>query len=533
MNNLWTLIKIEFSKSFSRNKIKENKAKSMSFLAIISLVIIFGIVLSSVYAYLYGKYYIDAGATLEPLVILFAVVASMLSLMSGINQAKGIFIGKDYDQLASLPIKKTTIIASKVINLYLVELLYSSIILIPSSIVFTILSGNSLFVINGIILALFISSFPLVIAMIFSFITALISEKFKYGNFVSIIFYVIFIGGIFALSFFTSSSKTDADIVNVFTSVSNVALWFNPSLYFVNYALINNYAFILIFVGINFISMVIVILVFGLFFDKIHEVISSFKANYKYERKYLKSKKELKSLFELELKRLVSSKMYFINSVTGLIMSLIMGIWMSIMFSSYSPFGISPEVIEAVKNYAFAGAIIIVFGVGITNTCAVGISMEGSSFWLIKTLPINYKKYMWAKLLLTIILQVPVSLIVSTVMTIVIMPNVISIIAIYLIPILYICLTAVVSLLLNLTFYKLKWSNEQEVVKSSSSVIIAMLLGFGIDFVLVGLLVGLGIFLNVYIGVFIAIGLLFIALIIFYLILSSTFTKKIMKIEEF
>ena len=532
MNNLWNLIKIEFSKSFSKNSMKQNKAKSVSFLAIVGFVVILGIVMSAVYAFLYGQYYVSAGATLEPLAILFAVVASMLTLMSGINQAKGIFIGKDYDQLASLPIKKTTIIASKVINLYLVELLYSSIILIPSGVVFTILSSNAIFVVTSIILALFVSAFPLVVAMIFSFITAIISEKFKYGNFLSIFFYILFLGGIFALSFATSSSKTDADVVSVFTSVSNVALWVNPSLYFVNFALTNNYAFILVFVAINVISMVIVILVFGLFFDKIHEVISSFKANYKYERKYLKSKKELKSLLELEFKRLVSSKMYFINSVTGLIMSLIMGIWMSIMFSKYTPFGLQPQVIEAVRTYAFGGAIIIVFGVGITNTCCVAISMEGANFWLVKTLPINYKKYMWAKLLLTFILQMPVALICSTVMTILIMPDVVCIIAIYLIPILYIFLTAVVSLLLNLTFYKLKWTSEQEVVKSSSSVVIAMLLGFGIDFVLAGVLIGLGI-VSSYLGVFLSIGLLLAASIVFYLILSSSFTRKLMKIEEF
>lgn len=532
MNNLWTLIKIEFSKSFSKNSIKENKAKSVSFLVILGLVVILGIFLSALYAFIYGRMYISNGATLEPLVILFAVVASMLTLMSGINQAKGIFIGKDYDQLSALPLKKTTIIASKVINLYLVELLYSSIILIPSGVVFTILASNAVFVVTGLILSIFISAFPLVVAMIFSFITALISERFKYGNFISILFYIIFLGGIFALSFASSSSKSDADLINVFTSISNVALWINPALYFVNFSLIENYAFILIFVGINVISMVIVVLVFGLFFDKIHEIISSFKADYKYERKYLKSKKELKSLLELEFKRLISSKMYFINSISGLVMSLIMGVWMSIMFSKYTPFGIKPETLELIRSYAFAGSIIIVFGVGITNTCAVGISMEGANFWLVKTLPINYKKYMWAKLLLTFILQIPVALIVSTVMTILIMPDVISIIAIYLIPILYIILTAVVSLLLNLTFHKLKWTSEQEVVKSSSSVVIAMLLGFGIDIVLAGVLIGLG-FVDRYLGVFLSIGSLAIAIVVFYLILSSTFTRKITNIEDF
>ena len=55
MTNLWNLIKIEFSKSFSKTSIKENKAKSTSFFALVGLVVILGIALSSLYSYIYGN----------------------------------------------------------------------------------------------------------------------------------------------------------------------------------------------------------------------------------------------------------------------------------------------------------------------------------------------------------------------------------------------------------------------------------------------------------------------------------------------
>ena len=494
-------------------------------------ILLLGIGLSSLYAVIYGNMYISHGATLEPLVILFASAASFLSLMSGINQAKSIFIGKDYDTLSALPLKKTVIIASKVINLYLVELLYTSIIMVPSGVVFTILSSNTIYLFVSLIMAIFISAFPLVIALIFSFLTALISDRFKYGNFVSIALYILFMVGIFVLSY-TTSARPDGDVTIVLTSISGVAQWINPALYFANLAMLDNFFYIFIFVGINVVSIIIVVLVIGLFFDKIHELVSSFKTNFKYERKYLKSKKELKSLLELEFKRLVNSKMYFMNSVVGLIMALIMGVWMSIMFSSINPFGISEEILANVKKYAFFGVMLIVFSVGITNTCAVGISMEGNNFWLVKSLPINYKKYMWAKLLLSYILQIPVALIVSTVMVVLLLPSAISIVAIYVIPVLYILLSSILSLLLNLTFYKLKWQNEQEVVKSSSSVIISMLLGFALDLVLGAVLIGLGYFMDL-VAIIISIVALAIATVVFYLILSNSFERKLMNIEDF
>lgn len=532
MTNLWNLIKIEFSKSFSKSSMKENKAKSASFITMVLLVIILGIVLSSLYSFIYGNVFIESNQSLVPLVLLFASVATMMTLFSGINQAKGIFLGKDYEMLSALPIKKSVIIASKVINLYAVELLYSSIIMIPNGVVSTVLTGDSIFIFMALILAVFISAFPLVIAMVFSFITAALSEKFKYGNFVSLAFYMVFLGALFFFSFSISKSGNVTEQANVLSSASNITKWINPALYFVNLAFVDNFLYVLIFIAIDVVSIIAVILVFALFYDKIHDAIYSMKANYKYERKYLKAKNELRSLLGLEFKRLITSKMYFLNSVVGLIMSLLLGIMASIALSKYSPFGVPEEIVNYANQYAFAGSLIIIFGVGVYNTCAVGISMEGANFWLVKTLPINYKKYMWAKILMALILNVPVCLIVSTTMVIFIAPNWISILAIFLIPILYVFLTVTVSLLLNLTFYKLKWSSEQEVVKSSSSVVISMFLGFGIDIVVAGLLLGLGV-ISVILGVLVTIGVLLASTIVFFTILSTTFEKKIMKIEEF
>lgn len=532
MTNLWSLVKIEFSKSFSKTSIKENKAKSSGFFTLVGFVVILGIALSSLYSYIYGNIFKEAGMSPAPLVVLFAMVTSLLTLFSGITQSKGIFTGKDYDMLSALPLKKSEIIASKVINLYLVELLYSAIIMIPNGVVFYIQTKDIMFLYNGFILAIFISAFPLVVSMLFAFLTSMISEKFKYGNLVSLFFYILLLGASFSFSFFISKSGSLEEQANIFTNISSVAKWFNPSLFFVDYAVNTNYAFILIFIAINVISVIVVILVISLFYDKIHEVVFSIKADYKYERKQLKTKKQLKALLELEFRRLISSKLYFINSVIGLIMAIIMSGFLGFTFSKVSPFNLSEEMLGYVQTYAFAGAILVCFGIGITNTCAVAISIEGQNFWLVKSLPLDYKKYMWAKLLLSLILMIPVSLICSTLVVAFIQPNWVAILSIYLIPILYSVLNVFLSLLVNLRFYKLKWRNEQEVVKSSSAVVISMLLGFATEIVLAGLLIGLGV-ISSYIGVFVSIGVLLVAGILFFAILNARFESRLMKIEDF
>ena len=532
MNNLLTLIKIEFSKSFSLNSMKRNKAKTYSFLTIISLVVLLGIGLSAIYSFLYGKMFIDNNLDLLPLFILFSFVASLLTFFSGMNQTRGIFTSKDYDLLSVLPLRKRTIIASKIINLYLVELLYSAIILIPCGVVLTVLSNNVIFIFMGLITALFVSGLPLVVSIIFSFISSLIADRFKFGNVILVALYVVFLGGIMALSFFSSSNKDSAALPNAFTQIGNVVKWIFPSIIFVEKAYLTNFLFILLFVAINILSVIIVVLVISIFFDKIHEIIFAMKANYKYVRKDLKIKNELRSLLDLEFKRLTSSKLYFFNSITGLIMAILMTIVMTLTFSSYSPFGVSENLVILGKEYGYVGGFMISFSICITNTACVGISIEGKNFWLVKSLPIHYKKYMWAKLLLAYILLIPISLICSTIMVVLLLPNLISIIGIYLIPLLISIFVPIIGLLINSIYYKLKWMNEQEVVKNSMSVVLTMLIGFVIDFVVAGLLIGLS-FVSSILAVTLSIGLFIVLNIVFYLILRNTFEDRIEKIEDF
>jgi ABC-2 type transport system permease protein len=219
------------------------------------------------------------------------------------------------------------------------------------------------------------------------------------------------------------------------------------------------------------------------------------------------------------------------NSAAGLIMAVIMSVFIGLAFMPNSPIFGKPEVAEFGKQYAFFGGVIIAFGISMSNTCTVGISIEGKNFWLIKSLPINYKKYMWAKILLSLILILPVSLISSTVIVLFIMPDWQSILAIYFVPIFVTLFNVFVGLLINLSFYKLRWTNEQEVVKSSTAVWLSMLVGFLSVIIIAGLLAtGMA---NKTMGVFITIGAGALASAITYLALSQSFERKLNNIEDF
>ena len=310
MNNLLALIKVDLKETLDTRKFKENKAKSTSFLTFVVLFLILGIFLSVVYNLMFTSLFNMAGESLVYSTILMAGLTSLLTFSTSVFKVKSIFIGKDYEMLSAMPISKNAIIASKIINLYLLELLYSAIIMIPNMIINIIFSQNLIYLPTGLLLTILIPAVPMVIACLFSLFITLVADRFKFGNVINVILYLILFAAIFGFSFMmnmnTGSSDGTVDASN-YMAMANIMAWLNPTLHFVKFAVIDNYVFILLFIGINLLLSIGVVFFISLFFDKVHELINSFKSNVVYVRKKLDIKGQFKTLFFNESKRFFTS----------------------------------------------------------------------------------------------------------------------------------------------------------------------------------------------------------------------------------
>lgn len=531
MSRLFELIKVDLRETLDIRKFKENKGKSISFFAFLALMLILFLFLSVVYNLMFISLFQIINANVVYATMFMGGFASILCLTTSVVKVKGIFSGKDYEMLKSMPIKKTEIIAAKIINLYLIELLYAAIIMIPNGIIATIFSGDFLFLLTGVITSILIPAIPMAVSCIISLFITLVADRFKFGNVISSILYF----GVFALimyfSFFmgTTSSTQNADGV---LDMANIFGWINPSLQLIKFSHINNYLFSLLFIAGNLIIMFLVVLFISLFFDKVHEIVGSFKSNNKYVRKKLETRGQFKALFTHEFKRFITSKLYFFNSLASGICAIMMSVFMSYMFSPFSTITDTQSIISYIREYAYIGILVIAFGIGISTPASASISVEGSKFWMVKSFPIDYKKLIKAKLLVSIITLGICSLISSTIIVIMIQPSIYSSILLFVGPLLFVTLASILGLLINLSYYKLKWKNEQQFCKNSASIVISMLLDWVIMIVLGAVLIGFS-FINIYLAGLSTIVLLLIACIIFYSILIKSTDRKISAIEEF
>ena len=479
-SNLVLLLKVELQKFLSSFRSKNKKKVSQMPLFYVAILIGFLLILASAgYSFIIIYPYIDLGADPSPAISLFAGLAAMLTFMTSMNQARSIYIGDDYDMLTALPIKKRDIVASKIISMYSVELLFSLIIMVPHGVVMLILTHNiSLFLIP-LLLAFTLPIIPIAFAILLSILVTMLTAKFKAANMVFTILYTLIIVAISGMSMFINNMRNE-QAVSSFTTMGNILKWINPSYAFIELALAGNKLFILAYVATNILVVIFSILFIVLAFDRLHEIVSSVSMKKNYVRKDLKSKGEGKLLMSLEFKRLVNSKFYFANTVMGSIMA-VLGSTVFIISFTQAFNGVTDVDALAVMKAMLIPMYIAICAmiIGLVNPTTACINIEGKNFWIIKSLPIDQKKYLRAKLFFSWILTLPAALIASTIAVIFHHDNPFDIVFAYVIPLIYSVLNSLIGLIIALHYPLLKWNNEQEAVKSSKTVTICLFINLG------------------------------------------------------
>lgn len=519
-SNFLNLTMVNIKAAVDMRSLKQNKKKTIPLLTYLVIIYLVMLGFSAGYTVLFDNLLKDSGVYIAT-TIYFAAICGFLNLSTGIMSMKNVYAGKDYDMLKSMPIKKRDIVASKIVSLYLVEVLYAFAFLFPNGVVNSIFSGNIIYLLYAVVMIFLVPALPIFLATIVTFLLSAVADRFRFGNIISIILYL----GLFAVIFITSYSigRSKEGALNV-----SGLMWTNPSLYFVNEAVYGETYNFLYFVLINIALIIVVVLVLILSYDYIHTLINSFRSSVKYERKMLKNKSEFKALFSSELKKITKSKTLFINSIVSGVMSIAVAGILSYTLSSIE----SDNVKTLIYDYGYVAALVIMFTAGTSVPGSFLISAEGKYFWMIKTYPIDYKKFLKAKLLTSIIFTLPFAVIAAIVISIFIKTTIINIVFLFIMTIIYSLFTNVLALRFNLAFPKLKWMNENEIAKQSASVLLSTLTDMGVVLGLSGLLVGLS-FINSILAVVLTVVALVIPTVILYLALMKKGERIIESYENF
>lgn len=478
MSSLLLLTKINLKAMFTRGDAKK-KSKGSLLLLVAYAYIVFMI-------YQLSNIMIEGYIALEsPYLLLaqFMLISSVMILFTNIYKVGGtLFNFKDYDLLMSLPIKRSIVIISKIVALYLTSLIYALLFMVPSFISYIInIDVGILFYIKFFITLLVVPIVPLIISSIIGTIITGISSRFNKKNIVNYIVTIIFFVGIMYLSFSMENTSV-IDMANIGKSMISAFDSVYPlTSTYINILTTNNIVSILIFLLVPIALFYIFIKAINKFYIRINNNLTSFKKKSNYKLTKLKGNTPLVGLYKKELKRYFSSVNYVMNTAIGALM-LTLSILGIVIFG-----GSSIDSLLDMPGFSTTLASIgpLIIGAFCMFNCSThsSISLEGKNLWIIKSMPVSVKEVFLSKIMVNLTILVPTILINSTVFNLYLKPSLPIILLMYITPLIYSLLISILGIVINMHFPNFTWKNEIKVIKQSLASFLALFIGMVIGII--------------------------------------------------
>lgn len=481
MSNLALLLKIDMVNTSGINKIiqgdRSEKIKYGSI--VVSLCVAFVFIAIGLY-----QMCLDVADILiqinqmELLLLVGFVGISGLCLFNTIYKAPSyLYQSRDYEMLASLPIKDSTILMSKMIKLMLSNYLYSFMLLIiPGLVYYTKMNVSAIFLVYLFSMCLVTPFIPVVLASIIAYVLGKISARSKYKNAVLIIESIVMILIVSYASYnmdgiVSSVAKNSKSIIEIAEKIYPLTHYYLDGLG--NVSILS----MCIFAGVSLAVMGAFILVFSKGFNKIN---SKMCENYKesnYEVKSLESSAPTKALLKKEIKRYLSSYIYVLNTSVGMILLVILALGIITMGQEKIAQMMQISAQTDIFNVQITGMIL--FCILLSCTTNSSISLEGKNIWILKTSPVEELDILKSKIQLNLLLIIPIALISLLAIGVKLKFDFIYMMLMIVIIVECAVLTSLYGIYINLLYPKLDYISDTEVVKRSMSSMVSIFSGMG------------------------------------------------------
>lgn len=490
MKKLLSLLKATMSQDMSLFRIKarnESRARKIVLPIVLALLVMFSV----------GSYVAILAEELAPshltyiVLTIFIMVTSLLTIIEGVYKSQGIlFEARDNELLFSLPITQSKIFFIRIFKLITFQFLYNSLFMLPAIIVYAMYEKTnvSFYLISTVMLVL-LPIIPTILGCIFGYIIKGLSAKFKARNIMQVLFTSLILLGIFYVSF--NMQGMVANIVQNANSIQEIItkIYYPAGLY-INLIQNFNILDLVTLLAINIVPAFVFVYVASIFYFKINSKLGE-KGNgnkkvgvAKTTEKTYRVRTQLSGLIHKEMKRFFSSPVFMVNAGFGMVLMIAVTFALSINFDGMINSmmqGMETEIpipIGEIKNMmpkVFYGFVIFISCM--TSMTSSMISLEGKSFNITKSLPVETEKILLSKVLTSNILSIPIFLICDVIFFIAFKVAIIDIVFILLASIVMPTLTALIGILMNLKYPKMNATSDTEVVKQSMSSMLSVFMG--------------------------------------------------------
>ena len=469
------LLKTMLKETFSLQRLFGRKVQQSKVKVILMFTLL--IYAFSTTAFSVGLLHYELALTLTPSGSIDVLWASVFSYMTGVAflltffQAQGyLFQYKDFDVLGPLPVKQKTITLVKVTVMMIFIYLFSSFLVIPIIIVYSLFATLPILLWIFVIFIVFLLPIPMIfIASFVSLGIRKLTQSWIQPQIIQTIFTVLFMIGFVSFTYLQSFLVESGLLSSQF--VETVSMWYAPSQWFLDLITTQDYLKGFWIVMSHITLFIVFIQVMSGLTLRTNQSKHVMKFNAK-EKIPTKVSPLIVTLMKKEWAKFIGTSIYFLNTGFGLLM-LIFAVIASVIFKeSISSFLIEFQLIGIEPFwllYLFSG-----FSVSTVYTPAVSLSLEGKNFALLKSLPIQSSVLVGSKVAFNMVLLTPVIVLASIGFG---YGFSLTVLQILLMAVLLITLSLTMSLFfmwVNLWFPRFDFQTEVEVVKQSIAALIAV-----------------------------------------------------------
>ena len=417
---------------------------------------------------------------LELLPTLMMFAASIVVLMTGVYKSVNLlFTFRDYDTLASLPIPGAVLLGSRFLMLYLSNLGFMALILLPALAVYGVMAAPGAgFWAAAAVSFFFIPLLPVLAGTLLGLVISLAASRFRHSNALAILFslaaFVLLMVGSTGLS--ASMASESFGPVAQMAAQQITRLYFPARLY--QQALAGSGWALALFVLGSALAAALALWLLGRCFGPLRALLMARRARSAYRPEALKARSPAMALFGKEMRRFFASALYVLNGGAGLLLMTLMTLALIILGADQLELLL--ELLLELPGLASMLMAVLPFLLGLMNAMtapsACSLSLEGKSLPILKSLPVSSRAVLMSKAAVTAVLTGGATVVNALALTLALRPTLLEALWLWVIPLLYGLVSAQAGLLFNLRLPNFSWTSEVTVIKQSVPVLLTMLL---------------------------------------------------------
>ncbi|MCR5648393.1 MAG: hypothetical protein K6F67_02495 [Oscillospiraceae bacterium] len=415
---------------------------------------------------------------------LFMTAASALVILSTLFSARDIlFSYRDREMLTAMPIKRGTLVGSRVLILLIYESVFTLMLMLPMFVAFgRHVEITPYFILCAVVGCLFSACAPAVVgAVVGTGLSALLSG-FKGAKVLRYVVLAVFALAIMAVSMSTGFTAgggqlSEAALARLDDVMASVRSFF-PTVRLFSDGLTGEPLKLAAFVVVSAALAALLVL----FASKLMPFVlarsdaGGAAKGYRPE----KTRSVFSALFNREARLYFGSPMYLFNTGFSLLIMLIGAVAVAVFRRKILD---SRMMLEGGRFLWSMLPYLLALFISMCPITAVTISIEGPRFWIIRSMPVSAKKVLAAKLLLALLVEAAVIVVSVTVLQLALPMDALSRAMLYVLPLVYCLFMSLMGLLFNLRMPKLEWKTEAAVVKQSASVTVTMIVGMSVTLI--------------------------------------------------